>query len=206
MKTDLLELLNQTYIVHPTRIIGIEASNRQLRMTVSGYQWWRKDAVAEEGQIVFTFQGIGEGQLDLATLLDTTEVEALEHFEVSLLSEKEWAKSGLSFATYCSGPMQHPLRLYAIVEDYLWKAGALCSARDYLNMPNGSLLSFCEIAGTSSYLLAEAPLKVHELVLAELKRQNVYHNVVPSNRASTRTLLIQIGPTQFLCEGATAEA
>jgi hypothetical protein len=206
MKTDLLELLNRTNIVHPTRIVGIEASHLQLRIKVFGNQWWRNDGGAEEGQIVFTFEGIGEGLLNPETLLNMEEDEALEIFEVSLLSEKEWAKAGTSFATYCSEPLPHPLQLYSIIEDYLWNAGALRSARDYLNIPNGSLLRFCEIAGTSSYLLAEAPPKVHELIVAELKRQNVSHNVITSERTSNQTLLVQIGDTSFVCERATAEA
>jgi hypothetical protein len=206
MKTDLLELLNRTNIVHPTRIVGIEASHLQLRIKVSGNQWWRNDGGAEEGQIVFTFEGIGEGLLNPETLLNMEEDEALEIFEVSLLSEKEWAKAGTSFATYCSEPLPHPLQLYSIIEDYLWNAGALRSARDYLNIPNGSLLRFCEIAGTSSYLLAESPAKVHELVVAELKRQNVSHNVITSERTSNQTLIVQIGDTSFVCERATAEA
>jgi hypothetical protein len=206
MKTDLLELLNRTNIVHPTRIVGIEASHLQLRIKVSGNQWWRSDVGAGEGQIVFTFEGIGEGLLNPETLLNMEEDEALEIFEVSLLSEKEWAKAGISFATYCSEPLPHPLQLYLIIEDYLWNAGALRSARDYLNIPNGSLLRFCEIAGTSSYLLAEAPPKIHELVAAELKRQNVSHNVITSERTSNQTLLVQIGDTSFVCERATAEA
>jgi hypothetical protein len=172
MKTDLLELLNRTNIVHPTRIVGIEASHLQLRIKVSGNQWWRNDGGAEEGQIVFTFDGIGEGLLDPKTLFDMEKDKALEIFEVSLLSEKEWANAGTSFATYCSEPLPDPLQLYLIIEDYLWNAGALRSARDYLNIPNGSLLHFCEIAGTGSYLLAEAPPRIHELVLEELKLTN----------------------------------
>ncbi len=206
MKTDLLELLNRTNIVLPTRIVGIEASHLQLRIKVSGNQWWRNDVRAEEGQIVFTFEGIGEGLLNPETLLNMDDDEALEIFEVSLLSEKEWAKAGTSFATYCSEPLPHPLQLYLIIEDYLWNAGALRSARDYLNIPNGSLLRFCEIASTSSYLLAEAPPKIHELVLEELKRQNVSHNVIISERTSDQTLLVQIGDSSFVCERATAEA
>jgi hypothetical protein len=206
MKTDLLELLNRTNIVHPTRIVGIEASHLQLRIKVSGNQWWRNDVRGEEGQIVFTFEGIGEGLLNPETLLNMDDDEALEIFEVSLLSEKEWAKAGTSFATYCSEPLPHPLQLYLIIEDYLWNAGALRSARDYLNIPNGSLLRFCEIASTSSNLLAEAPPKIHELVLEELKRQNVSHNVIISERTSDQTLLVQIGDSSFVCERATAEA
>jgi hypothetical protein len=205
MKTDLLQLLNRTSITHPTRIVAVEASHLQLRVRVSSNQWWRNSPSAEEGQIVFTFEGIGEGQFHLETLLDMDDYEALEIFEVSLLSDKDWAKVGPSFATYCSEPLPHPLQLYSIIEDYLWAAGALHSARDYLNIPGGSLLRFCEISATSSYLLAEAPSKIHELILAELKRQNVSHNVICSEQDSNQTLFVQIGDSSFVCERATAE-
>lgn len=205
MKTDLLALLNQTDIVHPTRIVAVEASHRQLRITIAGYPWWRNDAGREEEQIVFSFEGVGEGLLDAQTLLDMEEDEALEVFEVSSLSEKGWAEGGTSFATYCSEPLPHPLRLYAIVEDYLWDAAAPRSARDYLNIPNGSLSRFCEIASTSSFLVGEAPPDIHELILAELRRQNVSHNVITSERGSTQTLFVQIGDSSFVCERATAE-
>ena len=205
MKTDLLELLNRTDIVHPTRIVAVEASHRQLRITIAGTPWWRNDADVDEEQIVFSFEGVGEGLLDPETLLDMDDDEALEVFEVSSLSEKGWAEAGSFFATFCSEPLPHPLQLYAIIEDYLWDAGAPRSARDYLNIPNGSLSRFCEIASTNSFLLAEAPPKLHELVLAELRRQNVSHNVITSERASNQNLFVQIGDTSFVCERATAE-
>jgi hypothetical protein len=87
---------------------------------------------------------------------------ALHAFEVSPLSEKGWAATGPYFATYCSEPLPHPLKLYAIIEDYLWDAVAPFSPRDYLNM--SSLSDFCQIASTSSFLVAEAPLHIHEMI------------------------------------------
>jgi hypothetical protein len=205
MKADLLELLKRTSVCHPTRVVAVEAGHRRLRVIVSGNQWWRNDANVEEAQIIFTFEGIGEGILDPVTLLDMEQDEALEVFEVSLLSEKEWAEAGTSFATYCSEPLPHPLQLYSIIQDYLWTAGAPRSARDYLNIPNGSLARFREITGTSSYLLAEAPPKIHELVVKELRRQNVCHNVITTERTSNQKLIVQLGGTVFVCERATAE-
>ena len=205
MKTDLLDLLNQAKIVHPTRIVAVEASHHQLRITIAGYPWWRNDPGGDEEQIVFSFEGVREGLLDPETLLDMEEDEALEVFEVSSLSEEGWAESGTSYATYCSEPLPHPLKLYVIIEDYLWDAGAPRSARDYLNVPNGSLSHFCEIASTSSFFVAQAPQNIHDMILAELQRQNVSHNVLTSERASNRNLFVKIGGTSFVCERATAE-
>jgi hypothetical protein len=203
MKTDLLELLKRTDVLHPNRIVAVEGSHRQLRITIAAYPWWRNDAGSEEEQIILSFEGIDDGRLDAETLLDMEQGRALHAFEVSPLSEKGWAATGPYFATYCSEPLPHPLKLYAIIEDYLWDAVAPFSPRDYLNM--SSLSDFCQIASTSSFLVAEAPLHIHEMILAELQRQNVRHNVLTSERPPTRSLFVQIGNTSFVCEGATAE-
>jgi hypothetical protein len=206
MKTDLLDLLNQAEIIHPTRIVAVEASHRQLRITIAGYPWWRNGAGGEEGQIVFSFDGVGEGMLDAETLLDMEEDEALEVFKVSSISDQGWADDGTSYSTYCSEPLPHPLKLYAIIEDYLWNTGAPRSARDFLNVPDGSLSRFCQITDTSSFLVAQSPQHVHELVVAELQRQNVSHNVLTSERASSRNLFVKIGSSSFVCERALAES
>lgn len=143
--------------------------------------------------------------LDAETLLDMEENEALEVFRVSSLSEEPWADGDTFYATYCSEPLPHPLKLYAAVEDYLWDAGAPRTARDYLNVPAGSLSRFCAITSTASFLLAQAPQHIHEIVLAELQRQNVSHNVLTSERSSRPSLFVEIGGTSFVCERATAE-
>lgn len=205
MKADLLDLLRQREIVHPTRIVAVEANHRQLRITIAGYPWWRATERAEDEQIVFSFDGVEEGLLDAETLLDREEDEAMEVFLVSPLAEQGWAYGGTSFATYCSEPLPEPLRLYAVVEDYLWGVGAPRSARDYLNVPDGSLVRFCELTRTGSFLVAEAPQALHNLVTAELLRQNVTHNVLTSERPSNQGLFVQISGTNFVCERATAE-
>lgn len=205
MKTDLLDLLLQTEIVHPTRIVAVEARHHELRITIAGYPWWRGTEGGEEEQIVFTFEGVEEGLLDAETLLDMEEDEALEVFRVSSLSGEGWANEGTSYSTYCSEPLPHPLRLYAAVEDYLWEAGAPRSARDYLNVPEGSLSRYCELARASSFLVAEAPQRLHIIITTELLRQNVRHNVLTSERPLKQGLFVQIGGTNFMCERATAE-
>jgi hypothetical protein len=88
MKADLIELLGQREIVHPTRIVAVEASHRQLRVTIAGYPWWRATQREEDEQVVFSFEGVEEGLLDAETLLDMEEDEALEFFSVSPLPEQ----------------------------------------------------------------------------------------------------------------------
>ena len=205
MKTDLLDLLRQREIVHPTRIAAVEVSHRQLRLTIAGHLWWRETERTEDEQVVFSFEGVEEGLLDAETLLDMEEDEALELFEVSPMAEQGWAHGGTSYATYCSEPLPEPLRLYAAVEDYLWDVGAPRSARDYLNVPHGSLTRFCELTKAGSYLVAEAPEHLHHIISAELLRQDVTHNVIANERPSNHGLFVQIGGTSFVCESATAE-
>jgi hypothetical protein len=205
MKIDLIELLRQREIVHPTRIVAVEGGHRRLRISVAGYPWWRDGVSDGEERIVFSFEGIDEGLLDAATLLHMEDDEALELCSVSPLSEEGWAAGGTSYATYCSGPLADPLRLYAVVEDYLWDADSPRSARDFLNVPDGRLARFCEISGTSSYLVADAPQAIHSIITAELQRQAVPHTVLVNERRSSHGLFVRIGGTSFVCERATAE-
>ena len=205
MKTDLLDLLRQHEIVHPTRIVAVETSHRQLRITIAGYPWWRATEKAEDERVVLSFDGVQEGLLDAETLLDMEEDEALELFNVSALAEQGWALGGTSYATYCSEPLPEPFELYALVDDYLWTAGAPRCARDYLNAPFGSLVRFCELTRSGSYLVAEAPEHLHKMISTELRRQNVTHNVIVSERPTIHGLFVQLGGTSFVCESATAE-
>src|SRR3954447_22256231 len=166
MKADLAELLRQREIVHPTRIVAVEANHRQLRITIAGCPWWRATHSAEDERLVLSFDDVEEGVLDAETLLDMEYNHALEVFRVSPLSQEGWADGGASYAPYCSEPLAQPLMLYALVEDYLWNTAAPRSARDYLNVPDGSLARFCELTGTGSFLVATAPERVHKLVTA----------------------------------------
>jgi hypothetical protein len=207
MKADLLDLLRQREIVFPTRIAAVEGGHRQLRVTIAGCPWWRETEMGErlqEEQIVLLFEGI-QGLLDAETLLDWEYDEALESFEVSPLSEQRWANGLTSYSTYCSERLPDPLRLYSVVADYLWEAGAPRSPRDYLNVPHGTLASFCAITATTSYLLARAPEYLHQMISAELLRQNVRHNVLTEKGRPDDGLLVQLGASSFMCANATAE-
>lgn len=131
--------------------------------------------------------------------------EALETLQVSPSSEQEWADGGTSFATYCSEALPEPLKLYVLVEDHLWGAGAPRSARHYLNVPHGSLAGFCKGTATGSYLLAAAPERLHHIISAEVLRQSVRHTVLVRERPPTQGLFVRIGGCSFVCESATAE-
>lgn len=205
MENDLIDLLRARRIVHPTRIAAVQIEHRQLRLTITGTPWWRDAARSQEEQITFSFDGVGEGLLDPETLLDMEEDEALEVISVSPLSQEGWADKGARYDTYCTEPLPKPMSLYAAVEDYLWSADVPRTARDYLNVPDGSLSRFCAIATTSSFLLARAPQEIHRIVLEELQRQKVSYNVLTNEQRPDDRLLVRIGGSRFICSRATAQ-
>jgi hypothetical protein len=211
MKTTVLDLsrqlhmLRQEEIGHPTRIAAVEAGHKRLQITVVGYPWWQSPNSSGEKKVVFSFGGIEEGLLDVTTLLDMEYDEALEPLRISPLADEEWYTGRMSYDTYCSASLPEPLRLYALVEDYLWNINAPRSAHDYLNIPNGSIMGFCEIAKSSSFLVSTAPEHLHQIILAELSTQNVPFNVLAHDHPKTDKLFVEIGDAHFVCETATAE-
>lgn len=207
MNIDLLHLLTQREIVHPTRIVAVDAQHRSLRLTVSGYPWWRdRGDSGKEERIVLSFTGIEEATLNAESLLDFENHEALEDFHISPFIEQRWADHGSSYETYCSQPLPEPLQLYATIEDYLWKIGAPRSARNFLNVSDGLLSGFCKIAREDSYLVSRrAPACVQQIIEAELKRQGVTYNVLSSEHKQTHRLFVEIGSSTLVCEHAIAE-
>jgi hypothetical protein len=206
MIVDLIKLLASRSIVHPNRITAIETAHRALRITVTGFPWWTDRPTGSVGQIIFEFEGLGEGLLDTDSLLNFDEDETLEVFEVTPVFKQPWAGVGTWFSTYCSTPLPHPFDLYAELEDFLVHADAPRSARDYLNVPDGSIRKFCEVTQANTYLLSNCPRAIHEIVLRELERKGVKFSVIETERASTGELFVRIGRSAFFCQRATATA
>ena len=200
----LLELLKERRVVHPTRIIAVEAGHRSMRLTVSGYPWWR-DGGRGEDKIIVSFAGIGEGNLAPETILDFEQNEALEIFSVSRIVQNKWAYGGFSHETYCNQPLPEPLQLYAVVEDYLRQLDAPKSARDFLNLPDGMFSRFCSMTRNRSYLVSRAPDGVQDVIAAELGLQRVGYSVVSKEATQTDRLFVQIGSSSFQCDSAVVE-
>jgi hypothetical protein len=199
------ELLRSREIAHPSRLSSALLSNRELRLTITGHPWWREDEWSgSEDQLVLVFRGVAAGRLDTETILDFENDEALEEFEVSALDEHEWAAPSI-YSVYCHAPLTDPLRLYALVEDYLRKAEAPMTARDYLNMDTGQLQRFQEITSSTSYLVARAPEAIKQIVCDELVHQSVPHNILTTPLPRDDLLLVRFGGSQFFCEEAVAE-
>ena len=204
MKRDLLELLRDREIIHPTRIAAVEASHQTLRLTIEGHPWWNQADALQDGRLVLSFEGVN-GSLDAQTFLDFEDDEALDFFKVAPLDEQAWVGGGRSFSVYCSSAISEPLVLYSLIEDYLWEAAAPRCARDYLNMPGGSLHHFCALTKSDSFLVGRFPEHMRLIVCAELSRQRVAHNVLTDELPRPRGLFVQLGDMNFTCERAFAE-
>lgn len=209
MKVDLLELLRSKSIEHPTIITSLSLSESKLIVSLTGYAWWRTKRTPEDASYEFHFENVSDGFID-ATLGSRVSGEqndeALEYFSVQPLRNVNWAQPA-TCQIFCFGELKSPLRLYSELERYLEKAEAFRQPKDFLNCghSNAPLTKFAEIASENSFLLASAPEEICEVLIAELRRQDVPHNVV--RRTSTlveESLSVRLGHSDFLCRSASA--
>jgi hypothetical protein len=203
MVIDAIELLREREIVFPCRVASSSLADREFRLSVAGYPWWRDEAGDAEGKISFRFAGVTRGSLDMAPLLDHTEDEWLEEFEIQFTSTLDWADPN-QFSIYCSAPLPNPIAVYTAVENYIFASRALRTPGDYLN---GAfrISSFLEIATSSGYLLAIGPEPIRSIVVAELKSQSVRHTVLEAKRHAEARLLVRLQGSSFFCDAALAE-
>jgi hypothetical protein len=201
---DLAELLTDRPLVHPTRIDGVSWRGDQLIIQVRGYRWWEGPYSDRqtEGQIAFVFEGVGQGCL-LTDEIDPQEDEALEDFEISLVSAVPWAQA-CDWSIYCSGAIAQPLTLYSTIHDYLCSNNSFLTAEHFLNQAT-DLSRFAAMAQTNGFLVARGPTCIRDLVCEDLVRQSVPHNVVQTVADTEPKFLIRLGNSAFLCESARAE-
>jgi len=203
MVIDTIQLLREREIVFPCRIVSSILADREFRVTVEGYPWWRDQAGDAQSQITFRFAGVSNGNLDLNALLDHEEHEWLEQFEIELTSTLEWANPD-QFGIYCSAPLPNPIAVYTAVENYIFASRAPRTPGDYLNGAH-RLGSFLEIATSSGYLLATGPEPIRSIVVAELESQSVRHTVHETKRHAESRLLVRLQGSAFFCGAALAE-
>jgi hypothetical protein len=204
MTVDLMELLSRRPIAHPTRITSALFRDGELRVFVKGWPWWVEEPSRQDDEeIVFCFNGITGGLIELTALVDDEFDEALEDFDISLTEEHEWAKPS-TFGIYCSAPLVHPVELYARVEDYLCESSALRVPEDFLHHAS-PLSRFLKATATRSYLLANGPECIRRLVCEELQAQGVPHTVIEKAAASEGRFLVRLNDSGFFCDAATAE-
>jgi hypothetical protein len=203
MVIDTIQLLREREIIFPCRIVSSILADREFRLTVAGYPWWRDQAGDAESQITFRFSGMGTGNLDLSSLLDYEDHEWLEEFEIDLTSTLDWADPN-QFSIYCSAPLLNPVAVYLAVEDYIVASNALRTPGDYLNGAN-RLSTFLEIATSPGYLLATGPEPIRSIVVAELNSQSIRHTVLETKRHTQGRLLVRLQGSAFFCATALAE-
>lgn len=201
---DLLDLLAERPIVHPTTIDAVRWSGSQLTIEVRGHRWWAspyEDRHAE-GAIRLVFSGLEEGCL-LTDELQPNDNEALDDFEVLSVSDVPWAQPS-EWSIYSSGPIDDPLSLFSKVHDYLCLNEAFLRAENFLNQA-ASLSAFTAMTQTSGFLVGRGPAAVRDLICAELGRQGVAHNVIHSAADMEPRYLVRLGNSAFLCHEAVAE-
>ena len=204
MKIDLLDLLATRSISHPTRVRSVTMADGHLGLTIGGWAWWRETEQDREGLIRLTFSGLSSGTIDLLDWLSGDDFdEVLDDFEVHRTSELEWAQPA-SNSIYCSAPLPRPLDLYDQVEEYLQDQAALRRPADFLNGAR-RLSRFLGYVSSNFYLLATGPQVICDLVVDELKRQDVAHQIRPGGGYPEAPIFVRWGEHGFFCEQATAE-
>ncbi|MNE48635.1 hypothetical protein D3C80_1431110 [compost metagenome] len=204
MKIDLLDLLATRSIAHPTRVQSVTMTDGLLCLTIGGWAWWRETGQEHEGLIRLTFSGLSSGTIDLRDWLSGDDFdEVLDDFEVCRTSEVEWAQP-TSSQIYGCAPLPQPLVLYDRVEEYLQDQFALRRPADFLNGA-GRLSRFLDHASSNFYLLATGPRAICDLILDELERQGVPHQVMDAKGRPQAPIFVRFGDHAFFCEHATAE-
>lgn len=203
VRVPLLELLAQRSISHPTRVTRVVIAAGRLEIAVTGIAWWRDGDRARSGEITFIFGKLSADSVPVDFGFDDDSDEDLDGFLIQSLSAIGWAQSPRN-ETYCHAPLQDTARLYAILQAFLDRLGALKGTGDFLNQ--GRLLQdFERLSAASSYLLARAPDVLCPLLCDELDRQHVPHTIIQHTNAVDTRLWVRFGGDGFFCEEAWAE-
>lgn len=176
-------------------------------MSVLAYPWWKAHGnSADRAKLTLVFGGISQGFLDacLGRGCEDSD-EDLEDFHVQALEDIEWAQP-CTHHIYGSSPLPNALLLYAVLKDYLIDVNAYRLPEDFLNFDfDGKLRRFVEFTSSNSYLVAQAPESVCNIICEELTRQGVTHNAIKVYEApQEKRLWIRLGKGDFLCDSAIA--
>jgi len=202
-RLNLVALLRETPVVHPTRIEQVIWKADRLTIEVRGHRWWADPGEDEaEGGISLVFTGLEDGCLRPdALVLDDD--EALEDLSVIDVSLTPWAQA-CEWSIYTSGPVAQPERLFALVHDYLAEDGACFGPERFLN-GGRSISRFTTIAEMGGSHVATGPACIRDLICAELERQSTPFNLVHSVAGPAPCFLVRLGDSAFLCREAFAE-
>jgi hypothetical protein len=204
MRRNLLDLLTERPIVHPTRIDSVTWSGRQLTIAVGGHPWLASPHEGEhrEGAVSLVFTDLGEGRL-FTDELEPDDDEALEDFEILPVSDVPWAQAH-DWSIYCSAPISEPIALFAKIHDYLRRNEAFMGPEHFLNGA-GDMSHFAAMTSTAGFLISRGPTCIRDLICAELDRQHVPHTVIQTTADTEPRYLVRLGDSAFLCEEALAD-
>jgi len=203
-RRNLMDLLADKPIVHPTRIDAVVWRGRQLTIHVRGHRWWASpyEDRLSEGAISLVFNGLEDGRL-FTDQLQPDDDGALAGFKVLPVSDVPWAQAS-RWSIYSSGPIAEPLALFAKVHDYLQQTQAFLGADRFLNQAT-DLSRFVATVQSSGALVGQGPTPIRDLICTELERQRVPHNVVQTVPDVEARYLVRLGDSGFLCQEAFAE-
>lgn len=203
MRQDLVQLLRDRSVGHPSRIVSVTLDDRDLGIRVQGWPWWSdKLDTNRDHAIELIFGGVGDGILELPDL--DAGHDALEFLSVVPSDRVPWAQHN-GCAIYCYAPLPRPLEVYLAVHDWLASQGSFRRAWQFLNCPDGELLApFVQITQSSSYLLGNFPPALRSVVCTELATQGVSYSELPTVFDKPGRLLVTIEMSQFFCETADA--
>lgn len=203
-RRNLMDLLADRPIVHPTRIDAVVWRGRHLIIHVRGHRWWASpyEDRQSEGAISLVFNGLEYGRL-FTDELQSDDDEALEDFEVLSVSDVPWAQAS-RWSIYSSGSVAEPLALFSKVHNYLQQKQAFLGADRFLNQAT-DLSQFAATVQSSGALVGQGPTPIRDLICTELERQRVPHNVVQTVPDVEARYLVRLGDSGFLCQEAFAE-
>jgi hypothetical protein len=205
LKVDLIDLLKQRRIIHPTRFTRLKSEfNAAISVEASGFPWWLENAApGTEGTVTFKFEGIADGHFDSTFFLSDALDEDLEEFDTRRLEEIDWALDP-HCDVFCSTPIPDVMGLFAALHDFLKLQDCPFPPMRYLNPPSGTMRRFSELAASSSFLACSAPEGISRFVCGQLEKQGVRYSIVRGEDVSAGLLWVRIGPSQFACAKAYA--
>ncbi len=206
-RVDLKTLLDKNQICHPTGLVGISASNGDMKLSFEGVTWWREGDLQLDGKITFVFIKPNSGGIDADLFLECGDPEADEMLEDFFITDTEpGSLSAFPYiCLYASSPLPDPQSVYLKVDDYLRELYTYKRPGDFLNCGGAGLEGFVGMTQASGYLIARGPGAICDIICRELENQGIafYHSDDTATRKNS--LFIRWRGSMFECEAAYAE-
>jgi hypothetical protein len=202
MLVDVKELLTTRRIHHPATCQFIGVVDGTLVLRFRGVPWWRPQfQFTDEADIEFRFENVEGGQFEFHHFYDLDWHDALEIFSVQSAKEVAWFGQEQT-SIFCSAPLSDPIKIFAIVHDFLVEQDALYRVSKYLNAH--TISRFVELACYNGFFLGGFPSVLADMICAELRTQNVAYTQFSGVRKDHDKLLVNLEGTQFFCSSAVA--